>query len=398
MAYIENKGGGRWKIQFSAGSENGERKRLTKTFTVDPVKSDNAQRREIEKMANAYETDLQRGLLSASHRITLKQLADEWFDSYVKRRKLAPNTQAHYKHLLEGRILPCIGAHNVQDMTSKQINSFITWVENDAPLSAKARGNKLSGTTCKKYHTLLHSLFEFAIRQGYITVNPVASTIAPENDTPKKTIYNSDQSAHLLKALDSEPIKWRAYFHLALLSQMRRSELITLTWEDVDLDRRIVFVSKSAYYAPGEGSRLKAPKSASGHSQIIIPQNVCTLLEEHRREQNIQRLKLGTDWQNIGAVFTQWDGRRLHLDSPANRLKEIINQNNLPPLSPHGLRHTGASLLIASGEDYKTVQHRLGHSRTSTTLDIYAHHLDHRDAEASAVLDTLLTAARKRAN
>ena len=66
-------------------------------------------------------------------------------------------------------------------------------------------------------------------------------------------------------------------------------------------------------------------------------------------------------------------------------------------ISPHGLRHPGASLLIASGEDYKTVQHRLGHSRASTTLDIYAHHLDHRDGEASQALDTILTEARKQA-
>lgn len=200
-----------------------------------------------------------------------------------------------------------------------------------------------------------------------------------------------------MAALDKEPIKWRSYFYLAILSQLRRGELVVLTWEDVDLDQRMVFITKSAYYAPGEGSRLKVPKSAAGRRQLTIPQNVCTLLEEHKREQNIQRLKLGPEWHNSGAVFTQWDGHRLHLDSPSKRLKEIIDQYSLPPLSPHGLRHTGASLLIASGQDYKTVQHRLGHSRASTTLDIYAHHFDHMDAGASEALDTVITAARKKA-
>lgn len=397
MAHIENKGSGRWKAQFSAGSENGQRKRMTKTFTVDPEKSENAQRREVEKLASAYETDLSRGLLTTSHKITLQQLSVEWFDSYVKRKKLAQTTQAHYRDLLDGRILPRIGAQYVQDMTAKHINSFIAWVENDKPKSARARGDTLSGTTCKKYYTLLHSLFGFAIRQGYITINPVSATIAPKEDTQEKIIFNADQMAQLLAALDKEPIKWQAYFNLAIFSQMRRSELIALTWDDIDLEQRIIFITKCAYYARGEGSKLKVPKSAAGRRQLTIPQNVCTLLEEHKREQNLQRLRLGAEWHNTGSVFTQWNGLRLHLDSPANRLNEIIKQYGLPPLTPHGLRHTGASLLIADGQDYKTVQHRLGHSRASTTLDIYAHYFDHMDAGASAALDTVLTAARKKA-
>jgi len=397
MAHIVNKGGGRWKAQFSAGSENGQRKRITKTFVVDQAKSENAQRWEVEKLASAFETDLSRGLLTTSRKITLHQLSDEWMSSYVKRKKLAPNTEAHYKRLLEGRILPRMGAMYVQDITSKKVNTFISWVENDKPLTARARGEKLSGTTCKKYHTLLHSLFEFAIRQGYVTINPVSATISPEKDTPEKVIYSVEQTAQLLAALDREPIKWRAYFYLAIFSQMRRGELVALTWEDVDLEAGTIFITKSAYYAPGEGSRLKAPKSAAGRRQLTIPLAVCALLEEHRREQSLLRLRLGAQWHDTGAVFNQWDGRRISLDSPAQRLSEIITQNKLPPLSPHGLRHTGASLLIASGQDYKTVQHRLGHSRASTTLDIYAHHFDHMDAGASAALDSVITAARRKA-
>ena len=397
MAHITDKGGGRWKVQLSAGSENGQRKRITRTFTVDPAKSTNAQRREVEKLASAYETDLRRGLLTASHKITIERLAKEWFNSYVKRKKLAPTTQAHYRLLLEGRILPRMGAMCVQDMTSKHINAFITWLENDKPKSARARGEKLSGTTCKKYHTLLHSLFEFAKRQGYVTINPVSATIAPKNDTQEKHIYDRDQLAQLMEALDKEPLKWRAYFYLAIYSQMRRGELIALTWDDVDILHHKIFITKSAYYAQGEGIKLKAPKSAAGRRELSIPPRVAELLEELKRDQSLQRLKLGNEWHDTGAVFTQWNGLMLHLDSPAKRLNEIIKRNKLIHLSPHILRHTGASLMITSGEDFKTVQYRLGHSRASTTLDIYAHHFDHRDAEASASFDTLLSAARKQA-
>ena len=128
---------------------------------------------------------------------------------------------------------------------------------------------------------------------------------------------------------------------------------------------------------------------------VTIPASVCELLVAWKAEQRLQRLRSLGNWQDTGAVFTQSNGQRICLDSPAERLRKIVTRYKLPPISPHGLRHTGASLLIASGEDYKTIQHRLGHSRASTTLDIYAHHLDHRDAEASSKLDSILETARK---
>lgn len=396
MAHLLNKGKGRWRVQFSVGSEGGQRKRVAKTFRVDPAKTETAQQREVEKLAAAYETDLRRGVLTASRRVTIKQLSEEWFDSYVRRNNLAPNTQANYRYLLESRVVPRIGSLVVQDVTPRQMNTFITWVENDAPKSKRTRREKLSGTTCKKYHTLLHSLFAFAIRQGYITVNPMAATISPKKDTPEKVIYDAEKAALLLQALDSEPVRWRAYFYLALFSQLRRGELIALTWEDLDLDKGIVSVSKSAYYVPREGVKLKAPKSASGHRQLVIPLHVCEVLKEHKADQGLRRLRLGSLWQDTGAVFTQHNGLRLNLDSPASRLEKILKRNSLPPISPHGLRHTGASLMIASGEDYKTVQHRLGHSRASTTLDTYSHFINHRDAEASNKLDSIISEAREK--
>lgn len=225
----------------------------------------------------------------------------------------------------------------------------------------------------------------------------MAATVAPIKDTPESAFYNAEQSALLLQALDKEPLKWRAYFYLALFSQLRRGELIALTWDDIDLEQGVVLVNKSSYYSPEKGVVLKAPKSASGYRQVTIPHTVCEVLKEHRSDQRLQRLRAGADWQDANAVFTQRNGLRLNLDSPAARLKKIVKRSGLPPISPHGLRHTGASLLVAGGEDYKTVQYRLGHSRASTTLDLYAHFLKHRDQEASSKLDSIITRARSKA-
>lgn len=397
MATLFNKGEGRWKVQISAGSENGRRRRVTKTFRVDPLKSENAQRREVEKLSNAYEVDLQRGIITASGRITVEQLANEWLQGYVQRRKLAPGTQRHYRALLAGRILPRMGKLYVQDIKPKTIDAFLRWLENAPAKTARAKGDTLSGTSCKKYYVLLHSLFKFAVRQGYLTVNPADTVTPPKNDTEEIIPYTAEQAGRFMNALEDETIKWRAYFLLALLSSMRRGELIALDWNDIDLQTGTISITKSAYYANGQGVLIKDPKTAAGKRRVMVPQELCALIEDYRKEQALQRLQLGRDWTDTGAVFTQWNGKRLHLDSPSKRLRLIIAKNGLPPLTPHGLRHTGATLLIAQGANYKAVQGRLGHSRASTTLDIYAHYFEDMEAATSAKLNEVLSDARKRA-
>ncbi|MFB0921179.1 MAG: tyrosine-type recombinase/integrase [Oscillospiraceae bacterium] len=69
--------------------------------------------------------------------------------------------------------------------------------------------------------------------------------------------------------------------------------------------------------------------------------------------------------------------------------------NDLPHINPHAFRHTAASLLINNGQDIVTVSKRLGHSRTSTTLDIYAHVLQEADSAASECMANVVL--RKRA-
>ena len=92
----------------------------------------------------------------------------------------------------------------------------------------------------------------------------------------------------------------------------------------------------------------------------------------------------------------------MHSDTPYKKFKKIIKRytdsvtdenNKLPDIPLHGLRHTSATLLISQNIDVKTVSNRLGHSQASTTIDIYAHALKQLDEKAVATLDTLLLKA-----
>lgn len=113
-------------------------------------------------------------------------------------------------------------------------------------------------------------------------------------------------------------------------------------------------------------------------------------------EQAVYRLALEDKWQNNNLVFPNDFGAIMHQSISRRWLQEFCRKNDLPVVTVHGLRHANASLLISSGADVKTVSSTLGHSQTSTTLDIYAHSFATKQAEASQAVAELLT-PRKRA-
>ena len=96
-----------------------------------------------------------------------------------------------------------------------------------------------------------------------------------------------------------------------------------------------------------------------------------------------QRLMAGDQWQDSDRIFTTWNGAPMRPDTFTNRFRRWIATTDLPPVHPHSLRHTNATLLIASGTNIQTVSKRLGHSTSSTTANIYAHAIQSADAAAA---------------
>ena len=117
-----------------------------------------------------------------------------------------------------------------------------------------------------------------------------------------------------------------------------------------------------------------------------------TLLKEYRKYWMELRLMNGDRWQGTDYVFVRDDGQVIHPDSITAYLRDFSAKHpELPHIHPHAFRHTVASVLISSGQDIVTVSRRLGHSRVSTTTDVYAHLIAEADADASEVIaDTLL--------
>lgn len=396
--FLENRGNGSWRVTVQSGlNPDGTQNRFRKTIKVDSSKTINAQRREAEKQAAVIVAEIEKKLLINSKKLSIKDLADEYMENYARRKNLEASTQKYYRDLLDGRIIPYMGRLYVQDLTARDINKFYSYLANTKAKTARSKTGKLSGTMQNKYHTMLHSMLAYAVKVGYISVNPADQVEAPKKDTQETQWYEIDESAKLLDVLDNLPsLKWKTFFYMAIYTGCRPGELIGLNWKDINDDK--MRIHADAIHIKGKGTiRKERPKTKSSDRYIVLPKVILDLLNALKIEQGKERLKLGSDWGEPDAVFTTREGKRMNISSPTQKFQKILNENNLSHLTLYGLRHTNATILIANGASVRDVAAHLGHSQTSTTMNIYAHALKSAEKQAADMFTDAMQTARKNA-
>ena len=129
------------------------------------------------------------------------------------------------------------------------------------------------------------------------------------------------------------------------------------------------------------------PKTDAGRRMVTLPAGVSRTLAKH-----LERfVPDGAD----ALVFGTSSGGFLSPADFAQTFRRAVRAVGLPPVRPHELRHTGATLAAATGASTKELMRRLGHSTAATAL-IYQHAADERDAEIARALDALLDGSQAR--
>ena len=149
---------------------------------------------------------------------------------------------------------------------------------------------------------------------------------------------------------------------------------MALKWDDIDFEHDIINITKAVSIVKGQAT-IKVPKTKTSRRSIAIPLALTLKLKKLHTAQAEYRLSVGDYWQGEDWVFTQDNGKMMNYSTPYHALQNTIKWYNkshpeeeaLPVIPFHGLRHTSATLLIAGKQDIKTVSSRLGHAQTSTT-------------------------------
>lgn len=393
MASIENRGGGSWRVVISAGyGTDGKKQRFQRMIKVDPSKTELSQRREVEAQAALIEADYRRHLLTDSGKVRFETAAAD----YLQMRRITDKTRRGYQVLLDGRILPALGRYYVQDITPAMLRKFFHDLTMD-PAGKRSKNGFLSGDSQLHYFSLVRAILNFCVKSGWIAYNPISACDAPHNDVEETDFYEPEEVTALLDALDRLPdIMWTAYYYMAIYTCCRPEEMIGANWSD--LKKNIFHISHGADRVKGVGTvRTSAPKTASSVRDIVLPGEVMNLLRKWKTEQAAYRLQLGAAWTDPDAMFTGDDGRRIDLSTPTQKFQDILKSNGLRHITLYSLRHTGASILIKSGRDVRSVAAQLGHSTPALTLKTYSHAFESAKQENADALSAAIAAARKKA-
>jgi integrase len=182
------------------------------------------------------------------------------------------------------------------------------------------------------------------------------------------------------------------FLQVAVATGARRSEVCALRWCDLDLDKRVVRIDRSVSATKSAGVVIKTTKT--GKSRLVTLTVLATGALSERRAEAVQAaLAAGRGLSESELVFST-DKLGLHPWRPSTatgRWTRLRGGIGLRHVRLHDFRHFVATECLGGGIDGRTVSNRLGHSRTSTTIDSYWGFVPARDRQAADYLDALLT-------
>lgn len=166
-----------------------------------------------------------------------------------------------------------------------------------------------------------------------------------------------------------------------------------MRWSDLDLGQGTVWIRRSLHRIAGEWVET-SPKTTAGDRRIALPPETVAALKRQQAQQAEARLRAGAEWQDRGLVFCGQHGQPLQQSTVQHTLARTCRGLGLPKLTPHGLRHLHASLLLQAGLDVPRVSRRLGHATPAITLAVYAHALGNQDGEAAGIIGRAIRGGR----
>ena len=342
---IETLGKNKYRFIVNIGS-GATRRRVTKTITFDGGK------KALKKLYDEFEESaLAQKPLSD---ITIEELLDSHI-AFVETIGRKQTTIRGYRKCVQR--LDCRFKNiKAKDCTTYQIEKEITRMSKYG-LSAKTIKNSIG---------LISAAYEHAIHTKQLEDNPCKYATLPKGTKREVKILFRDDIQLFLNGIADAPLDDKVAYELALFMGLRRSEILGLKESDIDLNNGILFIHNTRHQVDGIFVDQDT-KTVRSTRTLAIPELV--LFDIARLLDSRKDFK----YEKVDYLIQDGFGNAPHPDTLSSRLKRLEKEKGLPLVSMHGLRHTYASLLNASGIDIARISAELGHSNLSTTANIYTH-------------------------
>lgn len=342
---------GRWQGVVDVPTLDGTRKRKYVYANTRPEC-----RRKVNALIEEIEND---GIINPS-KSTFKEFAQIWLDIYCI--SLSPTTVEGYMKSINTYADKYIG------------NAFMTKI---LPIHIQEMMNDFSKThsekTCQNMLGDIGGVFRYAILNKVLKTNPCIGIKIPHDITPYQYyIYNEDEYNAMLKVVtgtieEIPPL-------LAGLCGLRVSEIMGLTWNDIDFNTHVIYVRRANVHVKGEVI-TKNTKTRTSYREMVTPAYV------------IDRLSL---YKNVGFMYPKEDGTAENGGNYSKRFSRMLKNAGLPHTRFHDLRHFNATVMLSKGVTDKEAAARLGHSDVNMTKK-YQHILSNIKDNSADILNSVVT-------
>jgi integrase len=298
---------------------------------------------------------------------TVADLIGEWLAS----ASVKPTTAAQYWMFFDTYVRATLGSTRLINVTPSMIQRLY---------------GKLSPSVGAHVHAVLHRAFAVAVVWGWLPSNTCDRVLKPVHRAARKTLWTL---AELDTFLDGTAGYWLNPLWVLLLGTgCRLGEALALHWDGVGLGVALN-VDGTLHRLDGDWV-VNEPKTPSAVRTVLLPVAVTDVLHRQKVQQDAWQDAAGSNWQGDGFVFTGETGKPLFRSTVAHAMKRECARLDLPPVTPHGLRHLHASLLLHEGIPVTAVSARLGHANPQITLTTYAHALAGQDGQAAQAIGRVL--------
>ena len=308
------------------------------------------------------------GTLSTDPKQTVAQWLRRWLDQYAV-HNVRPLTLKTYRGIVERELIPSLGEIRLSQLGIAEVQHYVN-----------ERRGQHSPRWLQHQRSVLRAALAEAERQGLVArnvarlvkiTNPRREEVQPLSvEEARKFIGHI--SGHRLEAL----------FLVTMTLGLRQSEVLGLTWGDVDLEGGTLSVRRSLQRYGGE-YHLDEVKTVRSRRTLTLPDQLIEVLRAHRDRQSFEARSKKWKGAAWGLVFCREDGYPLSGGVVTHTFQDLLTEAGVPKVRFHDLRHGAATYLVAAGVPMRVVMAQLGHSQMAITSDLYAHVLPEVQREAS---------------
>ena len=308
--------------------------------------------------------------------ILFADFMEQWLD--VVKGSITTVTYSSYANMVKVIIAPYFREKNItlKGLQAKDIQDFY-----------QEQLNRVKASTVIHYHANIHKALKYAVKLELISNNPADRVERPKQEKFQGSFYSSEELNDLFDTVAGTRLELAVL--LGAFYGLRRSEIVGLKWDAIDFKKNTITINHTVTSCNLDGKCVVLAKDttktkSSRRTLPLVPFFRDKLLNiKSQQEANKKLCGRSYNKDYLDYIYVDEIGDRIKPNYITGQFPKLLEKQGFRRIRFHDLRHSCASLLLASGVPMKNIQEWLGHSDFSTTANIYAH-LDYSSKLTSA--------------